>query len=772
MAILQKEKLLVIKKELLHLWHISDFYKSKDGTPNNEKSQREKISEKIYDDINAHLRYIEKLNKDITDYYEQFGKRQDEFLSFLTMYDFYNQEIKELLIIVQHIQSKFLQFQQEHFNQYMPVPNINKRYSSKGFLDYLKDYHTEILENENENIEHPITLWGHTDSFRAHHSLGKSEKRHERYVEIPYWNYEIPFMLPIITHEIGHVILDYKKTTALKELKEILQNSDDIKKIFEDKEGFLDEILSDIFAFIHHGEAYLIAVTHELLGMKFSDQFYSKNKNEPVAINPIDLDKPKFLEALIRLKILISLSAEGNPIINELKEILNWIILEIEPNEYEANIIKALKATKNKQKTNLAKIYHHFYNLDQEYIDFHYTITKYTQVIEKELANENRVLKIIEKIIKRIDTKEKNYFFWKKTPPQQNKLFLYKESFNDLSKDRINLLIKNDDLEKIQIELKNKLRKIILTKEDVLVNHENKDIGSAYELVMFKTRMDRFDQKEGIGQNYIEILSNEIKKTHNTILINKPTEQNELSQDILIEPKLTFDYYSMLSLVKKRESITVSEMNRYLEYKPNNKIAKYYTNKYSLILLERINNKQENNSHQQFSAFINLSLKYNNSDQTKIAIEEIKQTMKKDKFKQINYEIYKSLGPKEMVVHLHNCTINTLFDAKRELFQDKDHKVFHRSYTIIYADPKDIDKLQIESPYYCGSSLRVKTNTHDENFEDSNIHSLLMTTGVKDYTVQWKPNTPITSIVDYYNELAKNEKCTDVQTFLMKRIEK
>ena len=774
MAILQKEKLLVIKKELSHLRHISDFYKSKNNTPDNEKSQREKISEEIYDDINAHMQYIQELNKDITNYYNKFSKRKDDFLCFLTLYDFYNQEIKELLKIVQYIQSKFLQFQQEHFNQYMPVPNINKRYSSKGFLDYLKDYHTEILKKENDNIKHPITLWGHTDSFRAHHSLGKSQNGKERYVEIPYWNYEIPFMLPIITHEMGHIILESSKSTEFKKLQNIFKNSEDIEIVFKDNKSFLDEILADIFAYIYHGSAYIIAVSHELLGLNFSDQFYSKNKNDPVSINPINFEDIKFLEALVRLKILIFISTvfaiENNSIIDDLKKILDWLILEVEPNEYESTIIKTLKETEKKQNINLAKIYHCFYDLDTEYIDFHYDVTKYTQAIEKVFdENQNLVFKIIGNIIERIEPKKKLFIL--KEPSKRNKLFLYKESFDELSNSRINLLNCNNDFDTVEIEFKNKFRKIILEKDGVLT--PNEEIGSAYELVMFKTRMDRFNQNDNIeDKDYIKVLGDEIKEQHNTVLINKSEENGNLTINTPIEPKFTFDYYSMLSLVKKRESVTIAEINRYLEYKPNNKIAKYYTNKYSLILLRKINDRKDtNDTNKLFSAFINLSLKYNNSSNTLKAIDSIQKTMKKNKYKTINYEIYKSLGPKEIVVHLHNCTIDTLYDAKRELFQDEDNNIFHRSYTIIYADPKDIEKLNIESPYYCGSLLRAKTNTHDDDFTNKDIHSLLMTTGVKDYTIQWKPDTSIASIINYYNELAKNEKCTDVQTFIMKRIE-
>lgn len=769
MAVLQKEKLVVIKKELLHLWHISDFYKSDNNTSGKE-NQRETISKKLYDDINIHLEYIEDLNKQIDDNYHKYGGRNDEYLSFLTLYNKYNIDIKKLLDTVKLIQSKLMQFQQEHFNQYMPVPNINKRYSSKGFLDYLKDYHTEILKTQDKNIGHPITLWGHTDSFRAHQSLGRSQDIKERYVEIPYWNYEIPFMLPIITHEMGHIVLDYKNNNQSKllELKNIFLKSDDIKKVFKGNETFLDEILSDVFALLHHDEAYIISLAHELLGIMFSSQFYSQNKNDPVSIHPLDLEDQKFLEGIIRLLTLIAIynklklqhatdqdiSIEEKTI-KDIQKILTWLIIGININydsNYEKSILKKLQEIDNtKEGNSLAKIYHSFYGLTDEYINFHYSITKYTDVVIKTFNDStDSIITIISEINEKIERLSQN----------TNRLGLYKDVFQELINERMNLL-NVSTLYEAEIEFKNKFRRLILKKDGVLKEENEK--GSAYELSMFKTRMDRFNNLTD-EKTYLDILSDEIKKAHESVLID-----NGANKEIKIEPKFTFDYYTILALVKKREKITIENVNKFLTYKKREKTAKYYTNKYSLILLDKIENRKGNGK---FSVFINLSLKYNNSKQTIDAIAKLKETMEQESFNQINYEIYKSLGPKEMVIHLHNADIETVYSAKRELFQSGSD-IFHRSYTIICFDTKDIDNIEIIPPYHCGSLLRAKTGTKDKDFKDEedNIHSILMTTGIKDYTIQWKPKTQMKKIINYYNELAKHEKCTDVQTFLMKRIE-
>lgn len=670
MAILQKEKLVVIKKELLHLWHISDFYKSKEisnqNTTKENGGQRETISKKIYADIRAHIKYIKQLNEDIDNYYAKFGKREDEYLDFLTMYDCYNEKIKDLLSVVQLIQAKFLQFQQEHFNQYMPVPNINKRYSSKGFLDYLKEYHTEILRGEHPDIEHPITLWGRTDSFRANSSLGIRSEAKERYVEIPYWNYEIPFMLPIITHEMGHIVLDdiaekSNAETQLTILKDIFKNSDKVKDIFKDSDSFLDEILADIFAYIHHGEAYIASVSHELLGQGFSKQFYSQDKNNPSSIQPIDMEEPRFFEPLIRLKVLVMLTIlnyeEPTEFTKNLEKILDWLIIDIGE---KVNIEDKLKEVeKTDIKNSLGKIYHVYYGLTHEYINFYDKVMPCISAIGQAMEeNLNPIGLAIQRFNTRVNESEG--------------LKLYMDVFNELAEDRIKLLNDNVDFQETKIEFKNKMRKLILEKEKALNINDKSELGSAYELVMFKTRMDGFRYPDEEGQvahkNYIEMLSDEIRDRHNTILINKESNEGLLRKDNQIEPKFTFDYNSMLALVKKRESITIKEMNRYLSFEPKEKITKYYANKYSLILLEEEKEKVPKANKGYFSAFINLSLEHNNSEKTRLAKELLMSEME-NSFGDINYEIFKSLGPKEIVIHLNNCSIDAIYAAKKNFFK-------------------------------------------------------------------------------------------------------
>ena len=274
----------------------------------------------------------------------------------------------------------------------MPVPNINKRYSTKGFLDYLKSYHTEVIKTQYLTEDHhPITFWGHQDTFIAHDDkylefYDKSNKG-EKYIEIPFWHYEIPFMLPFITHEMGHIVLDKEQNgSALYELKKLFYEDDELKDIIKENDSIIDEILSDIFALLLHGDAYIIAQTHELLGKNFVYQFYTQIEKNPVNIIDFALkDNIKFTEALIRLLVIIDISnifasreksqdgdKESKSPIEEIKDILEWLIppLNVQNDDYTLNIIEMLEKNSN----NLGNIYKQ-YNLIKTYRDFHYKIT-------------------------------------------------------------------------------------------------------------------------------------------------------------------------------------------------------------------------------------------------------------------------------------------------------------------------------------------------------------------------------------------------------------
>jgi len=775
MYILQKEKLLVIKKELLHLFHITDFYQNNNGTDNNlAQDQRSYISYLMHNDINELLKRIEELNKDINEYQSRFIDRKSDHLSFLVMYRVINEDISDIIKYMNIIQNKLIQFQTEHFNQYLPIPNINKRYSGKGFLDYLKDFHVSILETtlKKRNIffnifnsvksEYEIKLifyWGYRDSFVAQ-SISNEEKT--VYITIPYWNYEIPFMLPIITHELGHKIIKIKNSFIYK-IKEIIEKglSKGNNKNLVREIKILDEILSDLFAYVYIGESYIVAMAHENLALEYDSQFYSQNSKEPVSIKEIDLNYfVKLKRGLQRLYVIIELhsmfeaknkdSENTKKVIKGVKDILDWTLSEDDKD----------KDKNHEGSTNLYSTYRN-YGLEKEYKEF-----------KEDILNESKlILDIIKNNYKQISKILKGEL---KLLSNNKAIKKYKKVYKEILEDRLKKLNGNE----ITINFKNHFRKKIL-KEDLKVSKNNKNFGKPYELVLFKTRLDRHnntkfnksnneDNKQKI--DYLTSLKSEIKNSYDSILI-KDDKNNEEH----IKPNISFGYFNMLALIEKKDSISLSDVNRYLKFKNLSKSVKYYYIKYVLILLLDSNNgNDEKEQNGQFSVFINISLKRNDSKNTDDAIEKINKRLKELDFK-IEYKIYKSLGPKEIVLQIEKQTIENIFKIKESIFLNKNKEVFSRSHTIIYIDEDNYDnyhniKLNDEN-FYFTTKLRAKIYSDRDKIKSyDKIDIISLTTGVNDYYIKWKNETSIGEIMKYYNTLIDDKLASDSQTFIEKKL--
>jgi hypothetical protein len=318
-------------------------------------------------------------------------------------------------------------------------------------------------------------------------------------------------MLPFITHEMGHIVLDKEQDqSVLCKLKKIFYKDDELKDIIKENDSIIDEILSDIFALLLHGDAYVIAQAHELLGKNFVYQFYTQIEENPVNIIDFALkDDIKFTEALIRLLVIIDISnifaIRENPkrSIEEIKDILEWLIppLNAQNDDYTLNIIEMLEKNSN----NLGNIYKQ-YNLIKTYRDFHYKITLLPNRIAYIINNKlDEILSLFNQIAnEQTDIKLKNY-----------KLKNYKDTYNELVESRFNNF--DNDYEESKIESKNKIREIILKKDNVIEGSGN--LGKPYELTYFKVRTDSFGDNKSYSEGISKSLKDEYKSMFFKILL-------------------------------------------------------------------------------------------------------------------------------------------------------------------------------------------------------------------------------------------------------------
>ena len=742
--LLQQEKLMVIKKELQHLYHIAAFYKE------SKESQRGKIAETLSDDIMHHTGYISILNEKIK---TNYNKNKDSILHFLTFYDLYNNEIEKILQVVNTIQSKLSQFLQDRFNQYLPIPMTTKRYSSKGFLDYLDSYYSQILKKQ-KIFKTPMVFWGHVSGFTARQSIEISSNEKDsptHYIETAYWNYEIPFLLPIITHELGHISLENKES-SLSEIQGVL--SDLMKKAdkydcqFDDE--FLKELASDIFAYTIHGHPYLIVLCHELLGEKFSNQFYNKSLDD-ISISPIGTNNIKFFASLIRIKTLLSFidiydndysydnlseePSESQKIVKDIYDIIDYLIIPLDKQKnmqkaYDEQIKDKLYLLKengeNKREiSSLAEIYVLSYpGLLQDYIDFHQDIICIpNQLFASQYFNEDISKKIFQNISK---------IHMKNNAPEDSKKF--EKIFIDLTKVRFK------DLD-CSIS-KNKFRQLLLDKSD----------AKPYELTLYKTRTD-------------------LSSLHFTSLKETLNHMYKSNPSYIKAPNVyfTFGFFTALGLAEKKESLINVEIDQLLDSKIQKEETPFYQYKYSLIKLwDNIVKNKDDYENGDLHMILQLQLRENTTEATNKALEELKCFFETERYEH-KIEIFKALGPKEIIIKCCSASTDNIKDARQKLLQSN-KKLFRRSYTILYGD---YEKIKENNTNYIMTIVRKKSQVSISNIEEccnEKTDKIYCTSGVTDIQIHWKKETPMQFIFECYDTWTINNYTTDIQTHIINSV--
>lgn len=772
--LLQQEKLIVIKKELRHLWYIANYYNYKeiDTSIKNEQTQRVIIASIICKEIECHLEYISTLDREIINN----KKHTMEIILFLSLYDKKNYELSELLKIVKLIQSKLSQFLQDHFNQYLPIPMTTKRYSSKGFLDYIKEFHNSILNSLDKNIDPPIILWSHTMSFRANPSLYKENKAH--YIEMAYWYYEIPFLLPTITHELGHILLQSKNNNLIKDIKGIFKENKEINDFFtnDGEDSFLDEIICDMLGYIVHGKSYLMVMVHELLGKDFSRNFL--NENNKLAIKPIDIYNKQFTESLIRIFLILEFQTmfdneekkDDKIEIEEIKKIINHLITPLNYNiEYKQNLNKTLQKLSSSMddiEPSLAYLYTVIYpNLMQNYKNFHLTISESIFLIyENSLFDIKSLGEKLTEIINSLDNNKIKKLRWLKLTlikipynfiisKINDKLFKLK---NTLTFPEIFNILYSNRIESINYSIsKNRFRELILDTDNLkkISKERNDKIGKPYELTLFKTRTDVYKNQD----DYFDILS----KSIDSLYFNTPNYKKS-NRDIYF----TFDLFTALTIVEKKNKLNQEEIDNFLDYeKIDNSQGVFFTYKYSLIKLWEKEEEKKSKNNLYFNTIMQIQLTQNDSI-----------TTEKGRWKLINYfkdkeygvEIFKALGPKELIINCKKIDIDTIFTLKEEIIELSN--VFRRTYTIIYGDSYNLKSFNSNETYSITTTLRLKSTTPLNKIIHKNIKYKFYLTGVTDIQLIWKDETSIDDIFNFYNHLTKQAYTSDIQTKIVKNI--
>jgi len=299
-------------------------------------------------------------------------------LEFILLYDYIKIEIEEMLLTIEALYTKMNQLFGEMLNQYLPYPTFfGRRFSSNELMMFLDNFF-QYLNCEiygGEGGENSIVLgWSYNSEFRYKILRNRDIKRTNYtythlsdYIELPYWYYELPLLIPAITHEV--VSLPIKKKKLEKEFryrrayekfrKELLHffedRSNNLVREIGDILGYewiVDElsieIFSDIVAYKIHGKSYVYTLFHNLLAegvaRDFLEVIYKREENggkvthtvEGYSFRPNDwFFSAKREYSLLRLHILLAIGErdgvcerdeEGKEYFQEMKKIVNLIM--------------------------------------------------------------------------------------------------------------------------------------------------------------------------------------------------------------------------------------------------------------------------------------------------------------------------------------------------------------------------------------------------------------------------------------------------------------
>jgi hypothetical protein len=363
------------------------------------------------------------------------------------------------------------------------------------FLDnYYQYLSTLLLKNRDNAI---ILGWSYNNGFKYRIFRNRDITRnnynnqtYNDYIELPYWYYELPFLIPAITHEVIEIAIRYdtnydsfKLKNSYKEFEDIIDSffenkSNKFVRYISDTLGYswikkeiARELFSDLIAYKIHKKAYLYTLIHNLLGEHISRDFikveYKKNGKEikEYRIQPNDwIFTKKRDHNHLRLYFLYYLCEQDckncDDNCKEIKKLLN--------------IIMNLDNTNNEETENGEDNFEDMFKSNfPNYYNTYEVVKIYLQQLYEEIKNFKHNSQEIENFVDKV----------------KNTIDV---DFNKLWKSRFDTI--NED--SYFVPYKGEFRKIIHTKFNDLDNLDNLN-GKIKVLTLRKVR------KDGVNKEYI-----------------------------------------------------------------------------------------------------------------------------------------------------------------------------------------------------------------------------------------------------------------------------
>ena len=735
-----QEQVDILAKEYEYIILIANFYSGTKKNTTCTKSQKADLEK----NFNSIKEIIRKEHNTLINIYNDINnlllhpttkQKEDIVYVFITI-DYIKKRINKLTNKFEKINEKLIQMLRDGYNQYIPKPIIGKRHSNINIISQL-ELKINQSKNINPNKEFFIT-WKFSHSYQVL-SLGTDKTM----INLSYWIFDTPYLMPTITHEIIHKRIE-EFSPLTKILSNILDKNEYMKltnrkKIFKyqnnnsARQSILEDIAIDIVSFLKHGNSYILTLATVHLGYHFASTFKRNDSNGSFDIAPWEFNQKRDI-SMLRLFILVNF-IENNQIIKKLKNHKKF--------EQNSQEVKEISNIMNKlyfeEGIGFKEIYTNYHNYQEEYELIMSLIKSFTTDILSSIDFINE--------IKIIFFKEFN------SKTSSDKLKNLPETFNDIWEHRLdNQFIQNTTKLEYRKKVHNKTIKKLIDNKYL----SSLDILKTYQITFVKTKLPKTKDE---NFNYLDFSSVQDHNTYyNTlgiydfIKINSPSRRNYSERNMLEEIyKKKQHYKSFISLMKIMDDIL-----------GDNKTKEFN----AVIQIEVEKNLSAENIHDTYDRLF--------EDLEKIReIFSDNRNIEKNKYKKV--EFFKSLGPKDIVVIIYNCSIRTIYEIKRAIGKESSLK---RSYSTIFYDKLNSENLNINHEYTLSTEIRAhNTNEGDTNniedylqkdeFKNSTIYKVA---GVMDYEIVWNESMQLSNINTIYTKLIQEGLIQDLQTMISKKL--
>ena len=791
---LEKEKLFILSKELNYRGLICDFFDVENSSDMSEKKDLEHSFRMLKHQIIDLKKSIENNFDTLSKNIEKLDTKEYRFsleIESLIYLDMVREYVKYIVDKADIINTKISQLLRDGYNQYLPKPITGKRYSNANItsqVEYdLKNRLKKLLKDEQDILDTMI-VWDYDDDYKISNYSIKNKNKEHIVFKLSYWYFELAYFLPNLTHEIGHILqkkYDFLNpiplsNTLRKNLKGYLLKSDlDILIPL-----LSEEIFSDVISFLYHGNSYLYAIAHKQLGEGLSksyrtvyDSCYDKKNDKIIDTQNIkDIENAFNISILrfnykrdsifIRIYVLLNIREILEKNINFFskymykRELLNEKF-EFNKNNFDvvSNLKRLLNSIYNINNTgripnSLESYYLKYKNYKEEYISVLSTVEKSINIITNYF---NVNTKILNDILN-IETNHLKRSQYKDVLPTH---------FNEIWNKRFDALKENKTIHRF--EYRKKLHKKVYEK---LLNNFVYDSSIPYNirvysysktnnLTFYASSIPYISKKEikPYSMVFIKFRLDELNNYNN---IEKLTSH----KDIVAQGKV-LGMYDYMYIKKLDETFNIEKIYK---SKINFGDLKYYESYYSLMKILSNKNGNLNNEQNILSATIQIEVMknlnsgtqdiYNDLYQDLVDINNILKKIGKETYTKI--EIFKSLGPKDIIIHIDRATVDTVYDLKKEFYNK-----FNRTYTTLYLN--DSNLWFKDTNYYFVSNLRMSSEFTIKKFreiyeKEKNIFTISLKTGVMDYVIVWRREATLNDIISFHNTLLEENLIYDIQT--------